>query len=382
MADHNSMDSLVLKLGDALLSGDLMPWLGAAASAFGATKMSLMPLTGTAWQPVNCAFGWSEDQAESYLEYYHRLDILTLRMRKMKDMTAHRMEDVLSEQEVRQSEISNDFWAPAEVTYALCVPIDIGPSMRVVLGCARPADTSNFSARDTTDLTRLAQYVRQFIRISLHFQDTGASARTLGWTIDQLSVPTFLINSSYRIVFSNKAASELISTKDSLIYKRDSGIGSADTKINSNLRNAISGVLSGELLQAVIPLNQRSGAGPRTAIVMRPPSDELSVLPVSVKEPQAIVFVIKHEPSKAPPMPGFLASVFGFTQKEAAVASLLASGENLESIARRLSVSREGIRYHLKQLFLKTGTHGQREFVQLITAGEGMLNSSLGQGSG
>jgi DNA-binding CsgD family transcriptional regulator len=69
------------------------------------------------------------------------------------------------------------------------------------------------------------------------------------------------------------------------------------------------------------------------------------------------------------PSANLFARVFDLTPAEAKLASLLATGESVESAAQQLLVSRETIRSQLKAIFSKTGTHGQGELVALDPSG-------------
>lgn len=58
--------------------------------------------------------------------------------------------------------------------------------------------------------------------------------------------------------------------------------------------------------------------------------------------------------------------VFGLTFAEARVASRLARGADLTTIAEELRVSRETVRTHLKRIYSKTGARRQAALVALV----------------
>jgi DNA-binding CsgD family transcriptional regulator len=61
-----------------------------------------------------------------------------------------------------------------------------------------------------------------------------------------------------------------------------------------------------------------------------------------------------------------VADGFDLTDREAAVAVLIAEGLSLEEVARHLRIQRGTVRNHLKGVFEKTGTHRQAELVALL----------------
>jgi DNA-binding CsgD family transcriptional regulator len=56
---------------------------------------------------------------------------------------------------------------------------------------------------------------------------------------------------------------------------------------------------------------------------------------------------------------------FGLSPAQARVSALIVTGHSIASVARELHVSENTARSHLKQIFLKTDTHGQMELVHL-----------------
>lgn len=72
-----------------------------------------------------------------------------------------------------------------------------------------------------------------------------------------------------------------------------------------------------------------------------------------------------------------LRELYGLTAAEAALAAVLASGESLAEAAKTLRIGRETARFHLRNVFAKTGTRRQPALVRLILAGL----ASLGEGS-
>lgn len=61
-----------------------------------------------------------------------------------------------------------------------------------------------------------------------------------------------------------------------------------------------------------------------------------------------------------------LRSLYGLTEGEARVCLSLVAGNDTGSIADELSVSREAVRFHLKNIYSKTGTNRQGELIRLI----------------
>ncbi|SAK43635.1 LuxR family transcriptional regulator [Caballeronia hypogeia] len=65
----------------------------------------------------------------------------------------------------------------------------------------------------------------------------------------------------------------------------------------------------------------------------------------------------------------FLCAAFGLTRREAALAALLARGDDLRLAARQLNIEIGTARGYLKQVLAKTDTHRQAELVAFLLRG-------------
>ncbi len=82
---------------------------------------------------------------------------------------------------------------------------------------------------------------------------------------------------------------------------------------------------------------------------------------------RAKAVVLLLEPGRALPVEAQrLRRLFGLTAAEARLAQRLAQGEDLESIAAALAISRSTARTHLARIFIKTGTNRQAELAALL----------------
>lgn len=68
-----------------------------------------------------------------------------------------------------------------------------------------------------------------------------------------------------------------------------------------------------------------------------------------------------------------LSDVFGLTSSEARVARALLSAGSVVGVSEALGQSREAVRFHLKNIYSKTGTHSQAELVGLVAQSPALL---------
>ena len=74
-----------------------------------------------------------------------------------------------------------------------------------------------------------------------------------------------------------------------------------------------------------------------------------------------------HDPEyKIPLNEEYLRHTYGMTRAEAKVAVLVATGHVIDEIAETTGTSANAVKFHLKAIYAKTGTHRQAEFVARI----------------
>ena len=83
-------------------------------------------------------------------------------------------------------------------------------------------------------------------------------------------------------------------------------------------------------------------------------------------EPRKLVLITAKDPAEAPhPHSCSFAKLYELTPAQSRLSALMFSGYTLSDAAKQLRVSENTVRSHLKQIYLKTNTHGQMELVQL-----------------
>ncbi|MFX3542930.1 LuxR C-terminal-related transcriptional regulator [Ralstonia mannitolilytica] len=110
------------------------------------------------------------------------------------------------------------------------------------------------------------------------------------------------------------------------------------------------------------PRGQRARAGYRAGPLALLPH-VAQALPLCWQRAAARAGVAPVQPANA-----WLTGLFHLTRREADVADLLAHGADPASIARKLGISLDTVRTHLKHVYRKTNTHSQCDVVRLMLA--------------
>lgn len=369
MLIRSSLEALSLGASGAVLTNAWDAWLADLGHAFDATKAYLVPMPMPDYcSPIpGAVLGYTPAQRLLYYEQFAAIDVLRKRIIQHRSMQGYTSQMLVHDDEYLKSTVFNEFALPNGSRYVLGILLDVGPSSRYVLGCARPADGKDFSPSDVRALERLAPFVRQSLRLDFLLSGSRRRLDISNSILEQLTVGILLLTSDLRIVFSNQAASHMLNAADH-IAAHQGRLFAPERQSSRRLEDAAGLVLSGSCEEVVIQL--RGTAAPNgshvSAVFTVCSRRQNTIIDLCATEPAIAVFLSASHPS-ASLSPNHLAAGLDLSCREANVASMLVGGASLTEIASDLGISREGVRYHLKRLFWKTGSHSQQELVRTIT---------------
>jgi DNA-binding CsgD family transcriptional regulator len=188
---------------------------------------------------------------------------------------------------------------------------------------------------------------------------------------DRLSVGIVLLNRSAEIVFANAAARSMSENGGSLRLNGSVRSHSSlhDRRLGALVRSAISGTSA-----CAISIPSDSG---RSVMVMAAPTEGPDHGSVRDLRSAAAVLVI-CDPNRAAQVPtAWMMDAYGLTSAEVRVALALASGTSIANTARRLKISANTVKTHLRRVYDKTGTNRQAELSRLIATIGLVLGSEI-----
>ena len=209
-------------------------------------------------------------------------------------------------------------------------------------------------------LATIDAHLRQVSRVRTSLvnkaQETLASlhemeSRKAYSALDSLAPAIALLDKEGRVVYANAPATDLLAASDSRLKTR------LGLEIPAALQRSRTSAHEDE--SAFLRLPQHSEG--QELIVL------LSLLPVPASSTEAAVVALIVDPAqRSAPADTLLKKLFGLTPTEARVASLLAQGDRLEEIAKGLGVQQSTVVFHLRNIFVKTGTNRQTDLVALL----------------
>ncbi len=267
-------------------------------------------------------------------------------------------QDLFTLEHMRRSSFYNDLIFPSGFQWFAGVGFWAGSAFWALAMHRSPRD-GPFEARDKKLLAQFAPRLTETATLSTA---VGRAVLT-GMTdvLDQVRQPAVILHRYGHVLGANAAAEagfdDEIRVKDRRLFIRDQ---EAAKKVN-------------EMLQ-LMRFSSDAAALPADLIVVRRTEKPPVLLRISAIDGAArnvfvgarALLVLGNLTPPPAPQPRALSQAFDLTPAEARVASLLAEGHSVNSIAQTLSVEPNTVRMQLKSIFAKTGTHRQGELIALL----------------
>lgn len=221
--------------------------------------------------------------------------------------------------------------------------------------------------RDDMDAVTQQNSREQRVRVSRRRADSQlyAAAAAATAAFDQLNQAIALIDGVCRVSFANTLAREIFRETDGLSLRGRELVGTASPDsipLNLALKRAVNGGQG-----ASLRLERPSQRRPLSILIT--PLKPAACFPAA---PAALVVISDPDRGRVPPTERLM-QVYGFTLAEAGVAQMLLRGNGIAAVAKRLGVSLETARTHLRRVLAKTGTHRQSDLILVLMTQVGAI---------
>ena len=330
--------------------------LTSMASATGSYGAVMLPLSGDALPNVPYTENVSEVMEAYFRDGWHVQD------ERMRTVPALRQRGVAddfdghSAEEIARHPYYQEFLAPHRLQWYAGVKIACGDDLWAV-ALQRTIDQGPFSADEKDELARISGRLSTGAAIARALATSAASGALEAF--DMSGTAVVLLNRLGHVFKANQSAERLL-VGDVQIVKgqltaRDAR---ATTALNRAIRELLWRPTGGLSAPVALP---RASRRPLLAYPARLSSSTANAL----ADCQAMVILIDPDTrSRTPEMS--LRSVFRLTEAEARLATQLAFGSSLETVADEFGIAKETARSQLKSIFAKTGVHRQAELVAML----------------
>ena len=276
--------------------------------------------------------------------------------------------ELLRPQDLIRTDFYQHFLKQQDLFHRLCGVLIRERDVTYYLAIYRTQAQVSFNDQDKQRL----QPILQHFKLALENHWTLLHARSLNAAIqsiaDQLTPAVFLVDGEGQLLFHNHAADQILERQQGLFCENNHLIAATHAEQRA-LKEAIQEITQWqntaiEMKTKIITVSNNTD--PPLVISIR--AIDRQVCSPFGEQRKAVVLIVKnpdsiHDENNCP-----LTRIYQLTSAQARLTNLILSGYNLTHAAKKLNVSDNTVRSHLKQVFLKTDTHSQMELVHLHAA--------------
>lgn len=274
--------------------------------------------------------------------------------------------DMLQEVRYGSHRFHEEFISRRKTDHLLAVAVEL-QGMVAVIRLSRTSDLGPFEESHLEQLQQLLPHIARSIGLTSavaarRSEKTNSAARI----IDYLRLASFQLSGQGQLLSLNRAAQRLIDT-GSHFRLREGRLELADAGEQARYASLLAESI---FTRATRPQQMLVRSGNDAQMLLRfwvdPPSRQCD------EEVQVNVLAAAGAVD-GDGLETYLRSIFKLTASEARTTLAVLSAQGLASAAKRDGVSLETVRYHLKNVFAKTGTRRQSELISLLATSFGMF---------
>ena len=209
-------------------------------------------------------------------------------------------------------------------------------------------------------LRELVPHVQRALQVHERIAAAEQHAAAMSEALERCGRGLALLDGRGRPLFVNAPLEAIFKASDGLVVAREgiSALARDSTRaMHALIANAALGGSGGTL---AVP---RPSGAPPYSVVVSPVSKRAPILAGT----EAVVLVVVSDPASAVRVDvKLLQTAYGLTFAEARIASRLANGATIDTVAQQLRIAVSTARTHLKRILHKTGTNRQSELVRLV----------------
>ncbi len=370
MADPSDADlaDLAAAFYEAALDPALWPGvLERVRTAFGAMAVVASGYDLSRMQGFLFDAGSDPAAIESYTAHYVRTDPLVAPLIRHPPGRVFSYETLMPKAAFLRTEFCNDWVRPQGIGHALyALSVRDGPLVGG-FGMTRGRHQAEFDGRTAAALEALLPQLGRAVRTTWRLAAAEARGAGMEALLCRLPQAALLLAADGTVLYANPAAEALLRRGDGLTTARGR-LCAARPCDDAAFRRALAGAAAangGETLAVERP----SGRAPLAVTVQPTPtgrrvsaSDPWRIVPM----PAALVFVADPDRTGGAGTARVLRTLYGLTSAEAVVTEAIAQGQGVADAAEALGVAPSTLRWHLKNVFGKTGTTRQAELARLV----------------
>jgi DNA-binding CsgD family transcriptional regulator len=288
------------------------------------------------------------------------------------------LDEVISRRDLHESEFYHRLMKPYGVEYQLGMYFSEPNGWRCHVGLMNGPDKSNFGAAEKQFFIDFRPHLEHALKQYALLKRSELEREVYGEALNRLTIGTILLDRHGRILEANAVAKNILHRNKAIHIRND----------QLRISNARSQAEFQQLIKDALRCRESRNPEPFVNILQTAASEEGSLslliraIPVagwyeSDSSPSVIIYLgdLRQQPLASEEA---VAQLFGLTQSEALVATLLANGYSLAEAAEKLQLTENSVRTYSKKIYAKTGIRRQAELVRVVLKSVALL-AGVGQ---
>jgi len=371
-AGPTDRDAIISDLYDGVMDevawGRALAGIARSVGGEGPSLLSFNPATGQCLRSE--APGYLARVADEFHDHWAHKDIRFAAGLSMPLLKLHTEAMILSKGEWERSEVFNEFLGPNDAAWFLAAWIHKTPTKVTAVSIQAPQDRGPFRESDAAVAQRFMPHLRRALDLKERLEMQQVHCESLQRILDEAPFGSAILDE--KGIVREISASALSSLQTANAIRR---LRCGQWEIGDQIWRRLGS----------LPDSERQ-AGPIDGLVHVPRKSRLPLAIAVTRVPGAVnawlgnssvwlLFVFDPE-RRVKVSVDILMQDLHVTRKEGEIAALLAEGQNIQSIACRLSISEQTARAHLKSIFTKTDLHSQADLVRRILTSPAWIRSS------
>ncbi|MGZ5153393.1 MAG: helix-turn-helix transcriptional regulator [Burkholderiales bacterium] len=361
------LETLVNLVYDAALDDQL--WNGLApkiAEAFKSTSTVLKTHgTGDQVQLVEVTDNLIiEGKDKAWADHWHRNDLWVERSVAFGMSRIITSQDLASDAEFERSEFYHDWTRHLDIYHMVGAVFPVGQNTVGVLGIHRPRRGGAYIEADRQRVGRFLPHLNRALHVRDRLAHASLAQRTSLDALEQVDMGVIVVDADCRVLHTNRRGERILTTATNLRV-RGGRLVLTDPKLGARLTRDVRDAAETAAGNPVVPSRalaiNRAGRLPITMLVAPLRAGWSRTVTYN-----AAAMIFMRDPEDAPPQQDKLRELFDLTPTEAVITAALVGGQSLQQIAATLRVGLGTVRWHLKMILSKTGTHRQAQLVALV----------------
>lgn len=375
---------IVESIYDAALDPTKWPLVLASITRYMSSERGILhtPFLSNSEGRVAFSIGISDVWLQRYGDQYHKIDPwnhTAVERGFAYDGNVFLGEDLIPTKQLLKSAFYNEFLAFSDVVHN-CIGVVFGQNSThgptTAISCFRGKMAPRYHATDKARLSPLVSHLSKAIGVQYRLMGAELQLAASLAALDRLTHGVVLVNEKHKVTHINAYAHSIIARNDGLLVNTSTGeLQCLSPHDACNLQRAI--VAAGEInIQVERHFSDAVLVTRRHCV--HPYIVHVSSLPTSnnfsreLSRATTIVFISSADDLQRASHE-HLATLFGLTKAELALADALLAGKSLRGYASVRNLSYETVRTHLRSLFAKTKTTRQTELLRLLISSAGIF---------